>query len=577
MFVSRILNYVTAVSILLITLSVTAIAFSGEGLGTEVNPYNISTLGELNETRNNLTAHYQLINNINASETENWNDGSGFNPIGNWDASLEGVFNGNGNIIRGLYMDSGKRTALFALVGGSGVIKNVELRDVNITGKKFVGALAGESYGSIFNSSSTGRIACPYHDSMTGEGNLVGGLVGLNDGGSSAGVIESSYSNCTVSGYDEIGGLAGRSSGKIYNSYASGSVSGNNQVSGLVGENAGLIENSYSTTSVSGIYGFVDYNTGTCSNCFWDIETSNQDETECNATGKNTSKMKDFSTFDSAGWNITTTTEGNPTNGYPFLSWQLGSSPTWYIYEEETTTNTAPNKPTDPEPGNGSTEVSTTVQLNVTVTDPDGDSMNITFYNSVDDTTIGTDNHVPNGSTATAEWSELNSNTTYKWYTTANDGSTTNTSDTWTFTTKTETTGNSPPEITSHTPSNGEKVGNKTHQELTITVEDPDGQDMNVTFINASNGNTLNTNTSIPSGTTVKYNWTELNTNTTYEWYVNVTDGNTTVQGGPWEFTTQEQLKKVKAIPITAPEFTPIMILALFTITVAFYLIDGDE
>jgi len=44
--------------------------------------------------------------------------------------------------------------------------------------------------------------------------------------------------------------------------------------------------------------------------------------------------MKNISTFKDADWDIIATGIMNLTDGYPFLSWQLGGASTWYIYEE---------------------------------------------------------------------------------------------------------------------------------------------------------------------------------------------------------------------------------------------------
>jgi len=96
--------------------------------------------------------------------------------------------------------------------------------------------------------------------------------------------------------------------------------------------------------------------------------------------------------------------------------------------------NSAPNKPTSPSPADGATGVSTSPTLQVTVTDPDGDTMTVYFYDSGGNL-IGTDTNVPSGGTASTAWSGLDYSTTYSWYTKAYDGSLWATSDTWSFTT----------------------------------------------------------------------------------------------------------------------------------------------
>ena len=100
--------------------------------------------------------------------------------------------------------------------------------------------------------------------------------------------------------------------------------------------------------------------------------------------------------------------------------------------------NRPPATPTDPIPENGATNVDIDPTLSVTVSDPDGDSMDVTFYNASDHSIIDVDYDVPNGGTASIIWDNLAYETNYSWYTIADDGEYTNTSDTWSFSTRGE-------------------------------------------------------------------------------------------------------------------------------------------
>ena len=53
-----------------------------------------------------LAAHYRLANDIDARATRIWNDDAGFAPIGSG-APFSGNFDGDGNTIRGLYINRG--------------------------------------------------------------------------------------------------------------------------------------------------------------------------------------------------------------------------------------------------------------------------------------------------------------------------------------------------------------------------------------------------------------------------------------------------------------------------------------
>ncbi|MBS3817717.1 MAG: hypothetical protein KGY76_09175, partial [Candidatus Thermoplasmatota archaeon] len=97
--------------------------------------------------------------------------------------------------------------------------------------------------------------------------------------------------------------------------------------------------------------------------------------------------------------------------------------------------NMAPSSPTNPSPNNGAIDVSATeVDLSVDVRDPDGDPLDVSFYDS-SNTLIGEETGVPSGSTASVTWSGLEEGTEYSWYAEASDGVTSSQSNIWSFTT----------------------------------------------------------------------------------------------------------------------------------------------
>ncbi|MCK5261794.1 MAG: hypothetical protein KAJ44_06410, partial [Thermoplasmatales archaeon] len=69
--------------------------------------------------------------------------------------------------------------------------------------------------------------------------------------------------------------------------------------------------------------------------------------------------------------------------------------------------NGSPFEPTDPLPENNSENIGINPTISVLVTDPDDDTMNVSFYNASDDSLIGTDINVPNESRAEVQWSNL--------------------------------------------------------------------------------------------------------------------------------------------------------------------------
>ncbi|MGC9554461.1 MAG: S8 family serine peptidase, partial [Thermoplasmatota archaeon] len=113
--------------------------------------------------------------------------------------------------------------------------------------------------------------------------------------------------------------------------------------------------------------------------------------------------------------------------------------------QEPMESNDPPSAPTDPSPADGATGVDTSPTLSVYVSDPDGDSLAVSFYNAADNSLIGTDTGVPSGSTASVTWSGLAYSTTYTWYAVADDGLNSTQSATWQFTTMSEPQ-NTPPD-----------------------------------------------------------------------------------------------------------------------------------
>jgi hypothetical protein len=94
-----------------------------------------------------------------------------------------------------------------------------------------------------------------------------------------------------------------------------------------------------------------------------------------------------------------------------------------------------PEKPSNPSPPDGSHFADTNTVLEVDVSDPDGDSMDVTFYDASDDSVIDIDYGVPSGGTATVTWSGLANGALYSWYVIAEDIDGSIQSDTWSFTT----------------------------------------------------------------------------------------------------------------------------------------------
>ncbi|WP_240371496.1 GLUG motif-containing protein [Anoxybacteroides rupiense] len=264
------------------------------GAGTQENPYIIQTPADLDAVRNNLTAYYELGNNIDMT-------GYTFLPIGNSTNRFTGTLDGKGYKITNLIINQ-PTTDYVALFGFlQGTVKNLAVENVNITGKLYVGVIAGQAYQStIDNCYSTGSIKGSY---------LVGGLIGYV--GKST--VRNCYSTCSVEG--------------TYNSSSSLAL----QVGGFTGADLGntLIEKCYSVgfvknyfNNAGGFIGKVNTNAGAqtvITSCYWDTQTSGR-TTSAGGIGKTTVQMKTQSTY--VGWDFENVWAIN--NDYPKLRLFLG-------------------------------------------------------------------------------------------------------------------------------------------------------------------------------------------------------------------------------------------------------------
>ena len=244
------------------------------GDGSEANPYQIDSAaqvqclganhGDATDRADALNSHYELVSDIDASGTANWNAGSGFEPIGGSANQFTGTFDGNDHDISGLTIDrpSENDVGVFSYVGSSGTVSGVNLEDIDVHGNGAypdgVGGLVGQSDGALMDVSVNGTIV--------GERYRVGGIVGIVG---SSGTVTNASSSASVSGSSLLGSLVGENEGTVARSDATGDVSGRN-AGGLVGYNLGTVTQSYATGTVSGEYagGLVGENSETVSRSY---------------------------------------------------------------------------------------------------------------------------------------------------------------------------------------------------------------------------------------------------------------------------------------------------------------------
>ena len=237
---------------LFLNVSLYADGTEPSGSGTEADPYWIVSLDNLLWISTQYISgpvYFKQIANIDASATQNWNDGKGFIPIGNYDYPFRGIYDGQENTISNLFINRPDESGI-GLFGNidDAVITNVSVVNANILGNYQTGGLVGHgNTSSIINCNCEGAIVSGYQ--------LVGGLVGYNDGSG----IEFCYVVGGVEGYSQVGGLVGQSNNgslvsncfTIMDSVVSGQETG-----GLIGNAMGTTINYCS--SLADVIGDID-------------------------------------------------------------------------------------------------------------------------------------------------------------------------------------------------------------------------------------------------------------------------------------------------------------------------------
>lgn len=243
----------------------TAVAFT-QGSGTKEDPWRIENAEQLaylaqqvNNGTNYERNHFLLVSDLDLSGKE-------WTPIGTDGKLFWGGFDGGGHTITGMKI-TGKEASYVGLFGechnftaDSSYIKSVTVKGANISGKSFVGAIAGVGANisdcySIENTicarrqvggvcgSLIGNISGCYNSSSVSGISTAGGIMGTAsyEGNVGNGVVQYCYNigAVTVSQQDSsVGGITGASANKyeISNCLNCGKITGNGKnVGGIAG------------------------------------------------------------------------------------------------------------------------------------------------------------------------------------------------------------------------------------------------------------------------------------------------------------------------------------------------------
>ncbi len=238
----------------------------------------IYTLADLQAMNSARTEDYILMNDIDASDTETWNNGDGFEPIGgtSWGHQFQGSLDGQGFTIKNLHINrpSTNFQGLFGQTrAGSGFfVRNLGLENCNITGAMRTGAIVGnqlDTTGVIENCWSTGNVT-------SDQWAAPGGIAGNN-----AGIIRNCYSRVHLHHGTQgtASGICAVSSGNIEKCYFAGQF-----------DLTGTTRNGISSSG------------GTSTDCFYDSQIGYVTGDASGGTGKTSNEMKTVRTYTDIGW-----------------------------------------------------------------------------------------------------------------------------------------------------------------------------------------------------------------------------------------------------------------------------------
>ncbi|NLV45873.1 MAG: hypothetical protein GXY07_15395 [Candidatus Hydrogenedentes bacterium] len=294
-----------------------------------------------------LNGNYVLARDIDATETASWANGAGFAPIGDFTTPFTGNFDGQDHVIRGLVINRPvvDHVGLFSAVGTDGSVRRLGLTEVSITGKNKVGSLAGINLGDISYCYATGTVACIdlyggglvalndcmgtilscYADTSVSGRYYLGGLAGEN-----IGAIMTCFATGNITGTGTSGGLIGYHNGILKDCYARTVVIVEDTLGSLTGENGSgaVISRCYGTGLVQGsnlaggLTGFRSLG-GSTTASYWDTESTLQLTSE-GGEGRTTDQMTHpYAATVYEGWNFdwvwAMDTDSGANDGYPYL------------------------------------------------------------------------------------------------------------------------------------------------------------------------------------------------------------------------------------------------------------------
>ena len=243
---------------------------------TDISSVEDLMLLEKSSDEETLSKNYRLTKDLDLTGTD-------FSGIGSKIKPFTGIFDGQGHSISGVVIEGQTDNAGFFNVISDAVIKNLHLKNAEVSGKNNTGLLVGWAQVSLNQDNLAENTAnlignCTAVGKVSGETNT-GGLVGHNDGAYDKDTlfsIESAIDKCAFTGSiraeTKTGGLIGLNEGVVTKSQCSGilQAEGGTIAGGFAGDNSGIDDSdaNMDVSAKSSVGGFVGFSTGIVKNSY---------------------------------------------------------------------------------------------------------------------------------------------------------------------------------------------------------------------------------------------------------------------------------------------------------------------
>lgn len=200
--------------------------FAG-GDGSVDNPFRIASIGDFQCIRDNMSAHYEIVNDLDA-------EGYNFRTMGSATAPFTGTIKGNGHVIRNLTIGNNENNnAIFSYTDNAEITGITFLNPtLNITGSLYYALVAAQAQRSTF--SDIHVYGLNVDSQSEGEFGVIANKASLNTIITGCSVANASVNlpNFTI-----VGGIAAdtRTGSSINASSFSGSINANSVVGGILG------------------------------------------------------------------------------------------------------------------------------------------------------------------------------------------------------------------------------------------------------------------------------------------------------------------------------------------------------